>query len=517
MNTTWRVLLSTMVLTAATGCGQGLAGEAVRPEAKSGAQARGEGAASFDCSQVAPAAQPLVVDWPDHDRMDLGITLRQEGVAVVHYACDGIRLLKHCALEGDYQFAGAPMMLDVVTLETADSVAASLPVQGATLAAEVSGDARIDVATAIIGRINTLVRGPTPAELKGDCADATHYVRSAYVGAFSMATGTKGSAEVAVEVFEAGAGGSSSSARTALTRDGDLEACESYQLGQPQPPGQCQSAVRVELFPLAEASGVAVTSESDDEELTNVCAAGYVYSDGKCTRPEQVAAYRCDRDDHEDCKAQCAAGNIDSCHNAGLGPRSRRPVAPNDPKYAKSRAETRPLFEQACEGGVAAACAQLGMDYGSKNTGVYDPKKAAEYYRRACFDLMYGTACIFLSTDYAKGKGVRRDPRMAVDLLERGCNLGSGSACQRLAGWYIEGNRELALKRDTAKGASILERACTQAKMGYACLELAEYHAQGKFMRKNPAVAKRFHDKGCALKPDAYACKRKAPGARRGA
>jgi len=46
----------------------------------------------------------------------------REGVAVVAYFCDGIRLLKDCHIDGQYGFMGMTRREQVVRLENADEL-----------------------------------------------------------------------------------------------------------------------------------------------------------------------------------------------------------------------------------------------------------------------------------------------------------------------------------------------------------------------------------------------------------
>lgn len=478
------------------GCGKGLAGDAARPDERTGAEARGEKAPTFDCTAVAPAAEPLVVDWPDHERVDLAISLTQSNVAVVHYGCDGMRLLKHCRLDGTYRFAGSPMLVDVVALASADSVKASLPMQGARFAGEVSGNSQIDIATAIIGRFNTLTSGPSQTDLQGECDGATHFVRSAYVGAFTMTTGTRGKAEIAAEIFKAAASAGSTSDRSALTKDGELAVCQGFDPDDPKPPSKCRSAVRLELSPLAATANPPQPASDAPQALANVCVDGYVLADGKCTRKDSGEAYRCDREDFEDCKHQCDQGNADSCYNAALGPLSRKPIPPNHPEYAARRKAEIPFHEKACAGGVGLACNALGLTYDSRSAE-NNPGKATEYYEKACHQLFLGVACIHQGRRLMAGERVHKDPQAAVRLMTRACDLGDPSGCTQLGKWFIEGTPDL--PKDPARGVSVLEVACNQARSWSACEDLSGYHADGKFLRKDPAAAGLFMRRACAL------------------
>src|SRR5688572_24606002 len=99
-------------------CGPGTAGNAVRPEAPSGAEAMEE-PTNAQCKGVAEHAEPLIVDWRSKERLDLELSMKK-GVAVVSYDCSQMRVLKDCSVEGSYEYAGVSIKEDLVQLENAD-------------------------------------------------------------------------------------------------------------------------------------------------------------------------------------------------------------------------------------------------------------------------------------------------------------------------------------------------------------------------------------------------------------
>ena len=501
-----RTLLVLSTLALGSACGKGAVGEAVRPDERTASEAMGEETPAFDCTAVAPASEPLVVDWPDQQRMDLALAL-QEGVAVVHYGCDGLRLIKHCAIEGSYRFAGAGMMQRVISLDSKDSVQASLPLQGVKLSAEVGGSSKIDIATAIIGRKGTLVTEPATADLKGECEGATHYVRAAYVGAFSMATGTMGQARAAAEIFKAGASADSSSAKSMLATDGDLTACESYEGGSTPPP-KCQTPVRLEISPIVEggaapAAATPPAAQGSDPPLSNVCVEGFVFSQGRCIRKTEEAGYRCDPSNLQECEDQCGRGNGDSCYNAGqLLHRAgiHRPGTPVPPgeDYESMLKKAAPFYEQGCKADVAPACNQLAGLYGNGQGGMpKDPKKAEELLLRACGPLMYAQACSNLASKIQFSKGGKAQIKRVLELYQRSCDLGSPGGCGSLGSLLVEGKN--GAPKDPVKGMAVLEAACDEAKMPSLCWQISDYAAKGKFVRKDPARAADYMKKACAF------------------
>jgi uncharacterized protein len=504
-------MLSMLSCLALSSCGRGAIGEALRPEERTATEAMGEAEPAFDCTAVAPASEPLVVDWPDQQRMDLALAV-QEGVAVVHYGCDGLHLVKHCSIDGSYRFAGAGIMKRVLSLDTKDAVQATLPVQGIEFSAGVGGESKIDVATAIIGRRATLVSGPTKSDLRGECDAATHYVRSAYIGAFSMGQGTAGQARVAAEVFQAGASADSSSTKSVLATDGDLSACEAYESGDPPP--KCQSIVRLEIYPISPVAAATAGTDApapeakNDAPLTNVCMDGFVSSEGRCVRKEQAPTYRCDPTDLAECEDQCGRGNGDSCYNAAQllhksGIHAPGTTVPPGQDYESMLAKAAPLYEMACNADVGAACNQLAGLYSSGQGGMpKDPKKAEEIYMKACGQLMHGLACSNFAGAIAFGKVGKKDPKRVADLYGRACDLGNAGGCGSLGRMFVEGTN--GARRDADRGMSALVVACNEAKMPSLCYMVSEYYQKGKFVTKDLDRAAAYKDKACAygLKSD---------------
>jgi serine/threonine protein kinase len=92
------------------------------------------------------------------------------------------------------------------------------------------------------------------------------------------------------------------------------------------------------------------------------------------------------------------------------------------------RSEVLALLERACDGGVAAACEWLGIDAIRVKRS---PREAARRFRRAC-ELSHHRSCANLARLYLVGKGVRRDPTLARELLRTACAGGFKDACADL-------------------------------------------------------------------------------------
>ncbi len=232
-----------------TACG---AGEEVRPKDPTAADVTasktggGAAAATASCRSAHGEGTVLVVDWSGEERGDLEIATR-EGIAMVRYDCQSIRLLRDCRLEGAYSFVGEPRAEQVLALNGADEVKAKLPLKGGAISASLGRTSSIDIALVTVGKRATTLTKVGRRELKGDCADATHFVRSTDVGAFSFQTGTVGAVRSAAELFGAGASASSTSSRSVSKKDGDYGACSAATAAASRPPAQCSAIVRIQL------------------------------------------------------------------------------------------------------------------------------------------------------------------------------------------------------------------------------------------------------------------------------
>jgi uncharacterized protein len=402
---------------AGTACGAGAAGKAVRPDDPTAASALGDKdttAGSAACTKVASHAEPLVVDWKTNEQLDLALALKS-GVAMVAYDCSGIRLLKSCSAKGRYGFASVSSVLEEsVKLEDADSARASLPLGGVKLGGSLDRSSSIDIALAYVGKKAVLDDQIARADITGDdCAQATHYVRAATVGAFVMQTGTRGQATAAADLFGVGASGSSTSSKQRLNSGGDVSACKSIKDGDQAPPDGCAAIVRLELVSLGDASAVADSSKGA-APLANTCPDGFMSSgEGACVKKGGAAAYRCQPDDKDDCKAQCDKGNAESCYNLAI--LTPRQMTLDNPRQL--------LFRKACDGDVPNGCFNAGIE--NELTG--QTARARDLYQKGC-NLLQPSACDRYAANLPSSSF--EDKRTYE---RRACGLGLYDACKQLA------------------------------------------------------------------------------------
>ncbi len=468
--------LNTLALGALSmGCGGGAVGEAVRPEAVTGTEAAGE---TVHCDARGKRMTPLVVDWPSQQRVELEAAM-QSGIAVVRYACDEIEVLSHCSLEGNYDFAGVTLKEDVISIETRDQLGASFPIGVATFGASLDSSSSIQLAIAIVGKASSARRQVFANEVASSCDGATHVVRAATLGAFSMGQGTKGQVSSAAEIFDMGAEGSSLSAKDKLTKDGDLSACRKSAVGAAKPPAQCGATVRVELLPILPAAGKPAT---EPPPPVLVGAPVDVTAVPKCIDQRCGRALwggeTCMLTDEADCRAQCEGGDLASCNNLGL--LTAEFIFDGEPA---EQAKAKGLFQRACDGGIAVACVSLGE--------LSQGKEADSAYGRAC-NHGVGEGCAFQASTYRKGGAMGEDPQRQFALYDRACKLGDGNGCWGLANSY----QRAGPLHDVAASFRVLDRAC-QAGHAPSCMRLARTYYFGKDDWLSPGVSHR-HDEAKA-------------------
>lgn len=519
-------------------CGPGAAAEAVRAEAPNAKQAMGETQGPA-CTAVPDVAQTLVIDLPSAQRADLELAMKS-GRAVVHYGCDGLKVLSSCELAGDYKFAGVSLKEDLVQLKSSDEVRATLPVSGATLAGGLTRGTSLDLATAMVGRTTALGASATKGELSGACTGATHFVRAVYVGAFAMKRGSGAAVTAAASVFGASSDAKSESDKQTNLRDGSLEACKSSTPDATKPPVQCQAAIRVELFPIGEARANAETALA---AVSNPCPNGYAFEGGKCTPTAKAEAFLCAPTDAASCRTQCDKGSIESCYNLahlltgvadvckGKGESciaigGAAPGSPNEKDFV----EASKLYVRACDGGVAPACFYVGsfvgdglygntksdekadaaFDKGCASGHAYSCMKLEErieardknaprlipLLQRAC-DLGYSPGCFAVVSRYLKGQGTAKNPAAARAVLSRTCTAGDAKRCAELGLLSLEGNLGDEAKKDVPAALAALARGC-DLKRDEACRLTAMAYAGEWGVPKDPTKAKSFFARGCS-------------------
>lgn len=483
---------------ALTGCA-GATGEALRPDAVKAADA--VDGSHAQCREVGESGQPLIVDWPAHERTNLEEAMLG-GVAVVAYDCKELRLLKDCRLEGSYGFLGLTKREESLQLVDADEIRANLPAFGgklvSTLGAELGRGKSLDLAMVMAGKSRTTVPRATRAQLQGNCEGATHFVRGAFVGAFAMSRGTRGAVRTSAELFGAGVSAASTSQRADQSREGEPDACGRVEPGDAKPPKGCRTAVRLELMAIAK-DGAKAASETPAAEIRQEtsCPTGMVRSEGKCAVPTPDKAHQCTGEDPADCEKQCAGGDVGSCYFVALMRESGQGLTQDFTKATK-------LYDQTCKQGLAQGCDRLGVMHFYGSGAEKNAARAVELFLLGCRAGL-AAGCNNLGFVLDVGRGVKRDSTKAATLFQAACNGGSAPGCFN-AGILADAGR------GTARDAQVAQRMFERARQGgiiedftggceygnaYSCFGLGYMHERGLYLPKDGAKARRYYEKSC--------------------
>jgi TPR repeat protein len=450
-------------------CGAGSAGQAVRPADPTANEALGKGGV---CT-LTGEPQLLTLDWEDTQRIDLERAMSKH-VAVVHYDCNGFKVLRDCEVEGGYEYAGVSPAKTTAKLKDADEVKANLAIGAVDISGAVKRGSTIDIIYLAVGQQATTVHDVPSAKLKGTCEGATHTVRTANLGAFALTTGTQGEVNAAVGLLGKGGSASSSSSKELQRINGELDACNAASDTAKEPTNRCRALVQLLLSPVGGAPGEgsrldSVTDKSDgagskagDDRkslrtipIVNHCGSGLKLSkDNVCSKAP--AAYMCDAANLDECKAQCEKGDGRSCYNAAANRLDRKMNAAAT-KTDDREKEAFPFLEKSCAAGYAAGCADLGysVQYGRGTERNRD--KAEQLLTKGC-SMGDSVACSFLANAFMYGSnGFKKDQGLTRKYYERSCSLGSHDSCREASRMYVDG---IGGPKDVAAAAKLLERSC---------------------------------------------------------
>lgn len=506
----------------ALGCGSpgAMGGEAARPDDPSASEALGEDGTpgSGNCTSVSPQAAPFIADWKTDQRAALDVAM-QDGVAVLSYTCDGIKVLADCKLAGEYRFAEVAIKKEDLEIDQSSDLRGTLAVAAAEVSAEMRRGLKLRLAYAMIGKNATttgdtgeIARAELSSKTATGCDGATHYVRWAWMGAFEFGTATEGSVAGSAKVMGSGAEASSASAKKLGRSDGDRGSCKPSSGDKPadRPPNGCNAIVQLQLGPVVEKATAKAEStaqgggdQSDPgEKVVNPCSEGFVKgSDGLCKTKASASAYLCDPKNAQECVQQCEKGSGESCHLAARA--QQQPGSP--PSEAVTEAQ-KTYYEKGCAKNFWPSCSSLAFLVGyGKNA---DRAKARELHQKACSG-GYASSCLSLASGAENPIFVDEpskftpSPTSAFNYTKQACGLGSSYACSLLAKRYIEGKGVMA---NVNEGLKTLEQSC--AKKNYsACIERARFHATGEAgAEKNPAKALELYSSLCESKNYSLGC-----------
>jgi len=560
MSKTWKKRAATAMSMAITltACGPGVVKDVVgQPETPKNPTA-------FKCDEnkLHTKLSPYIIDWPGSLRGDIEMMMRDKNVAVVAFSCDEVKVLADCEVPGDYGFAGLSPKRDNTLIEGADDIRASFGGVQFGAQAEFNQSAKLDLATITVGKYATPRKTLTRDELGAGCEGATHFVRRADVGAFAMSTGSNIQAGAALEVFGQGVSGGSRSNEQRSNMDGDPNKCKAASRKNLEPPEGCGALIQLSLTPIKE--GELTTADAKTAKGIEVdagCPDDFVPSDKGCVKKAEVKTakvkhYLCAEKDQAECEKQCLAGSDQSCGHLSN-------ILENSADVETMPALSPPLLrrvEDACYAQVAAACPLAALQAFrpvmkalstdpvlSGNAPDEEKVEALKKYRkplRKAFGFAE-VACIAGDDEACEGivstymddgmenevfrtaLGVTDGRVAAKNVLERGCNAGSGGACQRVYLAALQGKFGIEKKDffyavDAAEKACLggYPKACGTAAMAYfaqpsvcdgtplsfefdakdlTSCELMVETARNLGLEPNAEKAKRLTDRACKL------------------
>jgi hypothetical protein len=203
------------------------------------------------CKVARDPLNPLVVEWPGTAKVDLESVSRR-GLVAVSYAGCTMKILTSCEIEGAYDLERTTPARDRIEISNNSELYAKLPLGAAALKAELSGGTSLSLDYVAVGQ---RVASTTPKTSSGDCGDATHYVRTITVGAFSLDARAQGKVGASAEIGSAGGGIGRKEDTRNLKSQGDIEVCSKKPDG-----GDCGAILQLGLAPLNKSKGQAIAS-----------------------------------------------------------------------------------------------------------------------------------------------------------------------------------------------------------------------------------------------------------------
>jgi TPR repeat protein len=147
------------------------------------------------------------------------------------------------------------------------------------------------------------------------------------------------------------------------------------------------------------------------------------------------------------------------------------------------------LFATACNGGSGEACAYQGLQLSDDSATA---GQAVPVLEKAC-ELRSGSGCATLGYLYATGKAVAKDDRKATTLYRKSCELGDAQGCYN-AGLMLDAGR--GVREDAAKAAADYEKACDLGS-STGCTNLGFLYERGRGVKEDRAKALALYQRGC--------------------
>ena len=200
----------------------------------------------------------------------------------------------------------------------------------------------------------------------------------------------------------------------------------------------------------------------------------------------------------------CNLGDAEGCYVLGLKLRDDKEVAA--------------AYEQACDGGYAQACTNLGWMHENAHGVNKDPAAAARLYKRGCdgspCSAPNNLGCVNLGRAYRDGTGVEKDRFLATRLFRQVCErapiAGSKEDASHIArACSLAGTASLfgeGAGRDIQQALTLLEKGCAAGDT-FGCYNLGTIYENGKEVPQDNSRAVTYYQRACD-NGDAEACQR---------
>ncbi len=475
---------------------------------------------------------PFIVEWSDGDRAALEAEMGN-GMALIKYTCEGAKVLRGCSIPGaDYKYKGISKKTKVLQMNDATSAQASLKnytLPSSFRAAFDQGKA-LNLAYMMVGNQTNTVNSFNKAQVQAPhCKEATHFVAGATLGAFTLATGERGQAAAAGEVFGYGeASAETSSAKSVQASDGDPQTCEGANRSDREPVDGCAAITQINLVPLTEGDAKQASAAPVKVD-TRSCDAGFVYVDGGCVAESDLAAdeaFLCKEGDWKECRTQCDKGSDESCGRLGgmilskhielsvfygleddafaTGPDNADSLSAKESAFLKDAEPQLDRMKAACQNVEPNACLVAAATLSIKNDGDDYPqtgatlREFAKLMEQGCRDGQ-SMACRTIAGIYSEdpswaadsgkygGNAIAKDVKKFEDIVSEGCDTGSAAACDQLADFFVGFfSFDDSFKPDFKKAAKYWGEACLGG-ISTACM-----YATASYVTNDPAQCESF-------------------------
>ncbi len=183
----------------------------------------------------------------------------------------------------------------------------------------------------------------------------------------------------------------------------------------------------------------------------------------------------------------CDAGIARGCADLAYLYDQGKGVAQNDSRAAK-------LATKACNAGDAYGCLAIGELYEEGRGVTQDYSRAVEFYTKACKGRI-SHGCYSLGMMYDNGQGVAKDSSQAVAFYSKACDAGEAEGCNNLGDMYSNGQ---GVEKDDARAVSLFSKACILSSAD-GCSNLGNYYRLGLGVAKDSEKARQLLTKGCKM------------------